>query len=204
MLAKRLLQDKGVELLKQIELALSSYNGSLLYFADYGTLLGIVRDKKFISWDMDVDYGLIFQSGFDWCNFESHLKKYGFRKVREYKYHSEIKEQTYDYKGLTIDFFAKTDDGINSIAYGFYKQNGYVYDNKDSRHVQEVRYVRILETQIVEFLGVDVTIPLNAEEYLESAYSKNWRIPDSRWNDHNSDGRDVTLLDDLGVGFFNE
>lgn len=202
--AKKLLQEKGIDLLKQVELALAKYNDGLLYFADYGTLLGIVRDKKFIDWDMDVDYGLISNSSLDLCEFENHLEKYGFIKVREYKYHDEIKEQTYSYCGLTIDFFIKTDDGKNSVAYGFYIKNGYKYKNIDSRHVREVRYVRILNVKKEEFCGINVTIPLNAEEYLESAYSKNWRTPDPEWDDNNSENRNVTLLNDLGVGFFYE
>ena len=202
--AKQLLQEKGIELLRQIELALENYSDDLLYFADYGTLLGIVRDKKFITWDMDVDYGLIVQHEFNWDKFEEHLKKYGFKKVREYKYHDEIKEQTYAYHGLTIDFFGKTDDGENSIAYGFYTQKDFVYDNMCSRHVREVKYVRVLGVRKEKFLNVEVTIPINAEEYLESAYSKNWRIPDPKWDDNNCDNRKVTLLDDLGVGIFYE
>lgn len=202
--SQKLLQDNGIELLTQIEHALRSYNDSYIYFADYGTLLGIVRDKKFISWDMDVDYGLIINNGFDWNKFESHLNNYGFKKVREYRYKNLIKEQTYSFSGLTIDFFAKIDDGKNSVAYGFYTKKGYVYSNMDSRHVREVRYARVLSVRKEEFCGIDVTIPSNAEEYLESAYSKNWRIPDPKWDDNNCDNRNVTLLDDLGVGIFYE
>jgi len=202
--AKKNLKQTGVELLKQIEIALNDYPYNIMYFADYGTLLGIIRDHNFIGWDMDIDYGIILDENFDWSEFERHLNRYELRKVREYQYLNSIREQTYEYRGLTIDIFGKIDDGINSIAYGFYTKKDFKYSSPNERHVREVRYVRVLKVRKVDFLGITVTVPDNAEDYLESAYSKNWKIPDPKWDDEKSNNRNVSLLEQLGMGYFDE
>lgn len=202
--AQERLNEVGVDLLQQVEEALETYSQKIVYFADYGTLLGIIRDHHFIKGDMDIDYGIIKPANFNWKEFEQHLSHFKFYKVREYKYLGEIKEQTYEYKKLTIDFFFKTDDGNNSIAYGFYNKKGYKYQSLYERHVRKVEYISIKGVRKESFLEIQVTVPKNAEEYLESAYSKNWKVPDPKWDDANVDNRKVILLEQLGEGWFKE
>ena len=48
-----MLQDEGLDLIKSVENTLIDSN--YMFFADYGTLLGIIRDHAFTSWDNDVD-----------------------------------------------------------------------------------------------------------------------------------------------------
>lgn len=203
-LAKQRLQKYGIDLLTQIESTLDSFTGDFLYFADYGTLLGIVRDHNFIGWDMDVDYAVILNEDFDWVKFENHLRNNSFKKVREYQYKSKIKEQTYEYKGLTIDIFFKTDDGENSIAYGFYKKEDYRYDTPYERHVNETKYIRILKTRKEAFKGIHVTVPENAEAYLENIYSKSWHVPNPEWSGDDQASKITRPLDTLGIGYFDE
>ena len=61
---RKALQRNGVEMIKILEKTLSEYN--VMYFADYGTLLGIIRDRNFIQWDNDMDYGILIDDSFDW------------------------------------------------------------------------------------------------------------------------------------------
>lgn len=196
------LRDDGPALIIDIENALKEMN--IMFFADYGTLLGIIRDHKFISWDNDLDYGLIIDDSFDWKNFERGLSKCGFRKVREFEFKGCVKEQTYSKGVLTVDFFGHQNLKDKSIGLGFFRKENYIYQSKNEFHVRKVEYVKIVGTKTVGFLGTMVHVPQNAEEYLESVYTKNWKIPDPKWSDDNNPNRNIEVLNELGRGTFYE
>ena len=199
------LRQTGTELIQQLELALKSYSDDLVFFADYGTLLGAIRDHGFISWDLDIDYGVITPVDFDKAQLEKHLLNYDFHKIREFQYLGEIKEQTYTYKNLGIDLFYKTDDGVHSVAYGFYKKPNFRYHLSTDHHVRKVEYISVAGTCEIPFLGAKITVPANAEAYLESVYSKNWKIPDPEWDDNKeTPDRKTCELAELGSGWFKE
>jgi len=48
-------EDVAIEILRRIKEVFDKYD--IEYWLDYGTLLGAVRDGKFISWDTDIDLG---------------------------------------------------------------------------------------------------------------------------------------------------
>ena len=83
-----ILESKGLDTIMAVEEALSGTD--ICYFADYGTLLGIIRDNKLISWDDDIDYGILADDSFDWKGFEKQLSLFGFRKIKEFKYKEKI------------------------------------------------------------------------------------------------------------------
>lgn len=196
------LKDNGIKLITEIEKALK--NVGVCYFADYGTLLGIIRDHSFISWDNDIDYGLLIDDLFDWKMFESHLNKYGFRKIREFSFKNKIREQTYAFENLTVDFFGHTSSKENTYGFGFFRMENYIYKSKVEFHVRKVEYVKINKTKTVDFLRANVSIPCNAEEYLESVYTKKWKIPDPKWSDDENPNKNAKILDELGNGYFYE
>jgi phosphorylcholine metabolism protein LicD len=49
-------EKEAVEILKKIKKIFDKHN--IEYWLDEGTLLGAVRDKKFIEWDHDIDFGV--------------------------------------------------------------------------------------------------------------------------------------------------
>lgn len=196
------LQEEGLDLIKSIEDALEDSN--ITYFADYGTLLGIIRDNAFISWDNDVDYGLLIDDTFDWKKFEEHMNEYGFKKIRQFLFQNKVSEQTYRIGSLTVDFFGHQKRNNSTLGYGFFRKDNYIYHSKDEFHVRVVEYVKLLGTKTVDFLGVSVHVPVNSEEYLESVYTKSWRTPDPKWSDSNYSDRKVMILDELGRGYFYE
>lgn len=189
---KALHQD-GVVTISTIEKALTEYG--ITYFADYGTLLGIIRDHDFIQWDSDLDYGIIIDDNFDWNKFERHMNQHGFNKIREFSYLGKIKEQTYEKNILTVDFFGKSYENNQFAAYGFIRKPDYQYQSEHEFHVRRRYYAPIKQTKKVPFLGTSVTVPSNAEEYLESVYTINWRIPNADWDVAKED----KLLEELSV-----
>lgn len=196
------LKDDGRALIIDIENALKEMN--IIFFADYGTLLGIIRDHKFISWDNDVDYGILIDEAFDWNAFENHMGKYGFKKVREFEFKGKIREQTYSKEYLTVDIFGHQNYDKKSTAYDFFRKENYIYQSRNEFHVRKAEYVKIVDTKTVEFLGITVHVPRNAEEYLECAYTKSWKIPDPKWSDDNNLNRNIEVLHELGRGTFYE
>jgi len=50
-------EAKWVETLKEIKHILDDVG--VKYWLDFGTLLGAVRDGKFIPWDTDIDLGML-------------------------------------------------------------------------------------------------------------------------------------------------
>lgn len=177
------LQNDGLNIIKKVEVALEDFD--VQYFADYGTLLGIIRDHTFISWDNDIDYGLLIDECFDWELFEKHLNNYGFVKKREFEIDKLVKEQTYSNinLGLTVDFFSHRNFKDKSTTYDFFRKENYIYHNEHEFHVRKAECIYIDKAKTVEFLGTTVHVPRNAEEYLENIYGKNWRIPDPNWSE---------------------
>ena len=198
---RKILRKNGVETIEMVETALAEYG--VTYFADYGTLLGIIREHDFIQWDDDMDYGMIVDDDFDWDKFEQHMNRHGLKKIRQFSLTGKITEQTYSYKNstLAVDFFAKLYDNQRLVSYIYYRMQEYKYQSEMDFHVRKMMYTIVNATKEVRFKGTHVTVPDNAEQYLESAYSKKWRIPDPVCDIYTL-GVELEELSILGKGIF--
>lgn len=148
---------------------------NITYWLEFGTLLGAFRDKAFIPNDFDLDVGT------DLSNANSMYKaltKSGFRLVREFHVVGENGlEQTYEYKGVTID-----------IMYFFLKE-GYLWCNGVSlparrqwgklTHAQvTAHWFTPFRTKTFECFGLDVLIPENTEQHLREIFGDGYKIYD--------------------------
>ena len=87
------IQKNGVRYLNLVENTLNKSGG--LYYAYAGTLLGIVRDKRLIKWDLDIDFAVVITDDFSWDDLQNVMSKSGFKKIREFVFEGFITEQTY-------------------------------------------------------------------------------------------------------------
>lgn len=195
-----ILESKGLDTIMAVEEALSGTD--ICYFADYGTLLGIIRDNKLISWDDDIDYGILADDSFDWKGFEKQLSLFGFRKIKEFKYKETITEQTYQKGQLSVDFFSHKNNKEHCISHLYYRKDDFIYHSKYEYHVRVCKCHRINHTKQIFFEGIRVNVPENAEELLADIYTESWRIPDINWNTSKNDHYKPLSDDDLGEGFF--
>ena len=56
------------------------------FFITYGTLLGIVRDNKFMQHDDDLDFGILEGDNFSWSEIDKIMNKYNITLLHEFIY----------------------------------------------------------------------------------------------------------------------
>lgn len=139
---KRLLDNKGIR-----------------FWLIYGTLLGAIREKSFISHDFDVD---IQTDMFDeFLSIIPYLDAEGMKLIRV----DPSRVYTFSKGGVYIDVYIK-----KSAPFPFslwcYWLNGNIVPKK---------YITPYKT--IDFLGKDFLVPGNPEGLLEFFYGKTWRTP---------------------------
>ena len=115
---QQLLQDNFFSVLKYVyESRLSEYD----IWLDFGTLLGMYRDKGLINHDLDMDFGIIIENYNDYQEKEKDLLNKGFKKTRELYYDNELMEISYDYNGLNVDFivYRRDENYVKSVVVGY-------------------------------------------------------------------------------------
>lgn len=175
---RALLQAKGFEICSKIHEALTA--AGIRYFADHGTLLGLIRENGMIAHDTDMDFSIPPTESLS--RVFSVLSKRGFSLVHGFAIGKSIEEMTVMYGGITIDFFRCHYIGERLGHYVFVTK----YDPKSGDYLRTIAHERIrppLQGLVTQNFGpekdVPVSIPQNAVEYLTASYG-NWRIPDSK------------------------
>ena len=135
-LEKEELEHNGINYLNTIEETMNKSGG--LYYVYAGTLLGIIRDKKLIKWDRDIDYAVVITDKFSWKDLETAMSLSGFKKVREFKLDEMVTEQTYKVKGLLVDFFEQFYEGAKRIQYSNEHISDVTYDSDSEYSVYRV------------------------------------------------------------------
>lgn len=163
------LQKYGKRAIREVHSLLTS--SGLPYYADYGTLLGIVRDRGFIKHDDDIDFSVPPGSP----SPEKYLEVLKASKKLifcwGFEYHGRITELTFQYKGILIDFFfSSVEDGlIYNYVYDYTPDLIDWIPHREPRNING-RY----ETRNIS--GQAVVIPENFDEILTTKYG-NWREP---------------------------
>ena len=76
------------------------------FFITYGTLLGIVRDNKFMQHDDDLDFGILEGDNFSWSEIDKIMNKYNITLLHEFIYKDKVVERTYvTQSNISVDFF---------------------------------------------------------------------------------------------------
>lgn len=156
------------------------------YFLHCGTLLGCVREKRFISIDVDVDFAICAENYTP--KLEMELRRYpplfvqGVKKFcaseRNKLFYGPEDEEFWPYK-----VGVKVQDPETKAVVGC--DIGIFYLGKGEREGRRCHYRTSMtfprenmeKLRVAEFYGMRVTIPENAEGHLELQYGKNWSIP---------------------------
>lgn len=176
---RKALQNEGYDLIKKLDAALSAANAQ--YFVDCGTLLGMYRDGRLITYDRDMDYGIWFDSHFGANELDREMKRLGYKKKSASFFQGEVREITYVKGVLHIDFFVHEESETDSRLYVFYRDVEKQYPDNVHYSVILQKRAHITGLKRVLIQGIGMNVPENTEEYLASAYTENWRVPDPNW-----------------------
>lgn len=153
---------------------------NIVYFVEYGTLLGIVRDNKFIEWDDDIDFSIHPDSVVEllkqWTKIIGVInKELGFDVKYEY-YHSndnEVIEIDLIVSGEVIREF--------SVNIGLIKFKG----NFAFQKMNAINKKYYLNYDKIIFKNKKLNSPSPVEEYLEATYGE-WKVvkKDTTFNDN--------------------
>jgi len=196
--------ERKVKMLADVKKVLDKNN--IEFFPIYGTLLGFVRDKQIIPWDVDIDLGawhhdykkvLALRKDFnklgydmgdsgllgDYCHLSIFYKKEG-----PYAFHAGISFWVKDNdKAVNLKFY---DNNLFFRKFGRFKGSKFynffapiyrsfvLYINK-----QEVLpYSWFEEMKTVNVHDMDFKIPSESEEYISRMYGENWKTPEKKWS----------------------
>lgn len=179
----RSVRKYGLETLQEANKACEETN--TIMFPAFGTLLGAIRDKGFISYDYDLDVGVI--PGTTPEMIHEQMRKYGFI-LKKQTYIPEIEnivtEETYYRKNVGLDVFYYFESGEDWYAYCPRK-----HEYKDWKEANVTdgfpvarSYVPKSEFEKIDFLGIKITVPQKAHEWLKDIYSDSYMTPIKNWN----------------------
>ena len=91
----------------------------LKYFLDQGTLLGIIRDNDFISWDKDIDIGLLVDEKSDELKISGFLEMLREKRI-PYKYTGEHLFINHNNVPIGFSIYRKKNNNYNNsfLKYG--------------------------------------------------------------------------------------
>ena len=196
---QKLLKKVGKEALENLDKAFKELE--IDWFLSYGTLLGVYRDKGFISHDDDIDIGIFFEKYSN--DIEIVLQKYAFKKKHQFEVDNGefALEETYEYEGIGVDifYFNKYQDTL--VGYGFMHAPNMSWDMTIKKYGGLIveKFVFPYEgLEKIEFLGSEYLIPKNPKKHLASHYGENFMQKDVKWSSVKMKNRQV-LDDKIGV-----
>ncbi len=175
---RQAIQKNGIAIIALVQRLLKEIG--IESFADFGTMLGIIREGKLLSHDLDIDMGVIVKEKVDLDRIRLHLEKFGFNIWRQYFYGDMIVEESYRFSNLKIDLNYYKISDTDSKTWLFYREPDVEYPD-NLRNIVEMTYSPIKEFTTVELAGEQIRIPANAEQLLVEKYGPTWRTPDKGW-----------------------
>ena len=175
-----------------------------MYWLEFGTLIGAIREKGFIAHDDDIDVGMFLKNRPD--QLEKILKKHGFKRTRYIMVDDgkEAFEETYVSQGISIDifYFHIAEDKNTMYCYEFITDP----ERMSREFIDEIGGYWTMQDIFpykgfcdYDFLDIRVKIPSNYDEHLRSFYG-NYIQPDPNWNIYKAQGSKV-LKDKIGKVF---
>ena len=150
---------------------------------EFGTLLGGYRDKSFISFDPDIDLGILRDDLSD--GFFRQLEQSGMKRKRSFHLvdvrtgKRRLVELTLNYNGLDFDLFIsdRVGESLRRVYVSYEK-----IDELDNRF--KVKYYTVgysSRTEDVDINGQILPYPGDAAQYLKSVYGNDFMTPIKGW-----------------------
>ena len=172
----------------QINLFFENSTRTQVSFEIAGTLLGAVRDGKFIPWDHDVDLGIIYKNQEEINQLILSLKKNYYVRALKFKNDPDVwnlgeyriikvynKKGVLDRQELGLDIFifylSTLDNKKDKVyKYGVWGKNAFYPENLLS------------EFSTLSFYGRVYSVPKNINQFLKFKYGEDWKTPKKNWS----------------------
>lgn len=153
-------------------------------FLTYGALLGAYRDHGFISYDPDIDLGILADDVPE--NIHQVMAKAGFQPYRQVVMAGteQVVEETYIYKNLHLDIFYYIQEGqdLYSVIQRKHETKEWKEANATDGFPCDRSYVPACEFERREFLGLQIWMPVDTDGWLRAIYSDSYMTPIKNWN----------------------
>lgn len=175
---KKVFRQNANLLLKKMKETLDS-NG-ILFWLEFGTLLGAYREHGFIKHDYDLDIGVFFKNT---TEVYDALTQAGFRLIREFKVGDDGTdgfEQTYEYAGVSVDVFYFHKDSVGAYCNSFSPFEG----ENSSLSLFQVKKISVPFKGVsqIQFEGLTLNVPSETDKYLQAHYGANFMIPNEHFD----------------------
>lgn len=179
--ARRMKRD-GLAMLAKADNVLSSIG--VQAFLTYGALLGAYRDHGFISYDPDIDLGILADKVPD--NLHEQMAKVGFKLYRQNVLagSQQVVEETYIYGKLHLDIFYYFREGqdLYSVIQRKHETKEWKEANATDGFPCDRSYVPACEFERRDFLGLSIYMPVDTDGWLRAIYSDSYMTPIKNWN----------------------
>lgn len=153
-------------------------------FLTYGALLGAYRDHGFISYDPDIDIGILETEVP--TNLHEKMEQAGFHLYRQnvMAETKQVVEETYIYKNLHLDIFYYIQEGqdLYSVIQRKHETKEWKEANATDGFPCDRSYVPACEFERREFLGLQIWMPVDTDGWLRAIYSDSYMTPIKNWN----------------------
>ena len=180
------LQIEGSELLNQFSKALCEKG--IIFWPDFGSLLGYYREHDFIKGDFDLDFAIFLK---DIDAVKEVLPKYGFVQVKEFtSLNNGGKELCYRYKHTTIDVFCYREEEDHIYCNSFTVRDYYGLNKKSTALVKKIVLPKSKFVE-AEYKGSKIYVPEDTETYLKCHYGETFMIPNPKF-DYKKEATNIT------------
>lgn len=178
----RRMRKNGLDMLDAANCVFATMN--VRAFLTYGALLGAYRDKGFISYDPDIDLGVLASEIPD--DLHEKMAQAGFKLYRQNVLagSEQVFEETYIYKKLHLDIFYYFQDGDDyySVLARKHETKEWKEANATDGFPCDRSYVPACDFELRDFLGLQVYMPTDTDGWLRAIYSDSYMTPIKNWN----------------------
>lgn len=157
-------------------------------FLTFGALLGAIREHDFISYDLDIDFGMMAAQRPD--HFVEVMEQHGFRLFeRAVVQHDgdearHITEESYRFHGIRIDIFHIYEQERGYAVYCYSPQDYALPPEEQARLGFPARRYWLTPSTFerTDFLGKRVWLPAAAHQWSAEVYGSSYMTPIKNWD----------------------